>query len=243
MEDLLGPGRLWPDASPPSPAAGGQIPRPAAVLAVRNPARRDSCATPPPRERVLGPAAGAGRGCAESGVVPRPLGFLRGRAAPDSAPKSPTPARPGANRPPTLAWQPLTANGWPSDWLVEAAAAIRAGTRYRPQAAAPACDPAKVPGPRGAGLLRAATGAEHPRSPPAKRSGLGARAGDPDPLRSRPPAPTDPSTSFSACTWWVPRECSTSEGTGRFPRWGRQRGLSSNPSSALFPTRSLALIG
>ena len=111
MEDLLGPGRLWPDASPPSPAAaaGGQIPRPAAVLAVRNPARRDSCATPPPRERVRGPAAGAGRGCAERGVVPRPLGSLRGRAAPDSAPKSPTPARPGANRPPTLAWQPLTA--------------------------------------------------------------------------------------------------------------------------------------
>ncbi|XP_040321732.1 tRNA (guanine-N(7)-)-methyltransferase-like [Herpailurus yagouaroundi] len=136
------------------------------------------------------------------------------------------------------------ANGWPSDWLVEAAAALRAGTRYRPQAAAPACDPTKVPGPRGRDYSGRrpgpSTGAARP---PAKRSGLGARAGDPDPLRSRPPAPTDPSTSFSACAWWVPSECSTSEGTGRFPRWGRQRGLSSNPSTALFPIRSLALSG
>nr|XP_060460499.1 basic proline-rich protein-like [Panthera onca] len=177
-------------------------------------------------ERGCWALRGAGRGCAESGVVPRPLGSLRGRAAPDSAPKSPTPARPGANRPPPLAWQPLTAgpptglSRLPQQLEQEQGTAPRLRrqrvTRQRCPVpgggTTPGCD---RPGPT-----------EHPRSPPAKRSGLGARAGDPDPLRSRPPAPTDPSTSFSACTWWVP------SGSRRSPNTPgpRDRGTESTPA-------------
>ncbi|XP_053058627.1 tRNA (guanine-N(7)-)-methyltransferase-like [Acinonyx jubatus] len=133
-------------------------------------------------------------------------GVRRGRGGPPAPGVPPRQGRP-RQRPqvpharPTRRESPpnvglAAANGWPSDWLVEAAAALRAGTRYRPQAAAPACDPAKVPGPRGRDYsgLRPGPSTRAARPPSAAASGLGPETptlsgpGRLHPLTPRPPS-------------------------------------------------------